>query len=139
MSHDVSQNQYQKVIITQIKDRIQFAKLLENNIGLIIIKLGASWCGPCKKIKPVVDGFFASSPTNVTCCDIDIDECFDVYSFLKSKKMVNGVPTMLCYKMGNHRFIPDASTSGSDPVALDSFFKQCGAHLKSIKTTKYAK
>ena len=122
----------QKIVITQFKSRNDFLRLLENNPGLIIIKLGATWCGPCKRIKPVLDGFFACSPDNVLCCDIDVDECSDLYSYFKSKKMVNGIPVILLYKRGNTSYIPDDSITGSDPVQLDKFFKRCGLHLKSV-------
>ena len=43
-----------------------------------VVEFWATWCGPCKKIKPVVDAFFASSPDNVICCEIDVDESFDL-------------------------------------------------------------
>lgn len=122
----------QKTIICQFKSRHDFQRLLENNPGLIILKMGATWCGPCKKIKPVLDGFFASSPDNVVCCDIDVDECADLYSYFKSKKMVNGIPVILAYKKGNVSYIPDDSVTGSDPVQLDKFFRRCGLHLMSI-------
>jgi len=122
----------QKTIICQFKSRHDFQRLLENNPGLIILKMGATWCGPCKKIKPVLDGFFASSPDNVVCCDIDVDECADLYSYFKSKKMVNGIPVILAYKKGNTSYIPDDSVTGSDPTQLDKFFRRCGLHLMSI-------
>lgn len=126
----------QKTIITYFQNRVQLQNLLDKNPGLIIIKLGASWCRPCKTIKPVVDAFFASSPDTVICCDIDVDESFDVYSYYKSKKMVNGVPVILCYKKGNTGYIPDDSITGADPVALDAFFKRCGLHLYSALQLK---
>ena len=122
----------EKIIISYLENRGKFISLLENNPGLILVKLGASWCGPCKRIKNVVDSFFASSPDNVICCDIDVDESFDLYAYLKSKKMVNGIPVMLCYKRDNTSFIPDDSITGSDPVQLDAFLKRCGLHLLSI-------
>jgi thioredoxin-like negative regulator of GroEL len=125
-----------KTIITYFRDRNQLLLLLEKNPGLIIIKLGASWCRPCKTIKPVVDAFFASSPDNVLCCDIDVDESSDVYSYYKSKKMVNGIPVILCYKKGNIGYIPDDSVTGSDPAQLDAFFKRCGLHLFSVTKLK---
>jgi len=122
-----------KTIISIFESRNDFFKLLTNNPGLIIIKLGAEWCGPCKRIAPVLEGFFATSPDNVICADIDVDESFDFYAFLKSKKMVNGIPVILCYKKGNETYIPDDSITGADPAELDAFFRRCGLHLKSIE------
>jgi thioredoxin-like negative regulator of GroEL len=118
-----------KKVISQIAGREAFITLLQNNPGLIILKLGAEWCGPCKTIKSAVHGFFASSPPEVVCGDIDVDNSFDFYSFLKSKKMVNGIPVLLCYKKGNNTFIPDDSITGADPQQLHNFFTRCGKHL----------
>lgn len=121
-----------KTIISEIPTRDTFFNLLQHNPGLIIIKLGAEWCGPCKRIKPILDGFFASSPPEVVCADIDVDICFDLYSFLKSKKMVNGIPAILCYKKGNNTYIPDDAVTGSDPTELHKFFTRCGNVLPKI-------
>ena len=118
-----------KKVVSEIPTRDAFFHLLKNNPGLIIIKLGAEWCGPCKQIKNVVHAFFASSPPEVVCADIDVDQSFDFYSFLKSKKMVNGIPVLLCYKKGNSTYIPDDSVTGSDANELHMFFKRCGVHL----------
>jgi thioredoxin 1 len=130
----------QKQVISVFESRQEFLKLLQVNPGLVIVKLGATWCGPCKQIAPVVHGFFASSPNDVICADIDVDESFDLYAYFKSKKMVNGIPVILCYKKGNITFIPDDSVTGAEPGALDAFFKRCGVHLvdvhaKNPKTT----
>lgn len=122
-----------KTIISTFSSRQEFLNVLQLNPGLVIVKLGAEWCGPCKKIKPVLEAFFASSPANVVCADIDVDESFDFYAALKSKKMVNGIPVILCYKKGNVNLFPDDSVTGADPVQLDAFFKRCGNHLASIK------
>ena len=118
-----------KKVVSEIPSRDAFFHLLKNNPGLIVIKLGAEWCGPCKQIKNVVHAFYASSPPEVICADIDVDQSFDFYSFLKSKKMVNGIPVLLCYKKGNSTYIPDDSVTGSDPAELHLFFKRCGTHL----------
>jgi thiol-disulfide isomerase/thioredoxin len=123
-----------KQVISQIASREAFVTLLQNNPGLIILKLGAEWCGPCKTIKSAVHGFFASSPPEVVCGDIDVDNSFDFYSFLKSKKMVNGIPVLLCYKKGNSSFIPDDIVTGADPQQLHHFFTRCGKHLMDALT-----
>ena len=75
-----------KTIISQIESRKAFMTLLEHNTGLIILKLGASWCGPCSKIEKPVNDFFVTSPEDVICGIIDVDESFDFYAFLKTKK-----------------------------------------------------
>lgn len=121
-----------KQIIESFENRNEFLKLLQANPGLVIMKLGATWCNPCKVIAPVVHAFFASSPQNVICADIDVDESFDLYAVLKQKKMVNGIPVILLYKKGNVSFIPDDSVTGSSPAELDAFFKRCNIHLKSV-------
>jgi thiol-disulfide isomerase/thioredoxin len=118
-----------KVIISEIADRDAFFLLLQNNPGLIILKLGATWCPPCKLVEKPVHGFFAASPPEVVCGDIDVDKSFDFYSFLKSKKMVNGIPVLLCYKKSNKTYIPDDMVTGADPNQLHQFFTRCGKHL----------
>ena len=121
-----------KKIISCFETRDDFLNLLKVNPGLVIIKFGATWCGPCKKIKHVVDAFFGTSPDNVVCADVDVDESFDLYGFFKSKKMVNGIPVMMCFIKGNETFIPDDSVTGIEPVALDAFFKRCGNYLAKL-------
>jgi thiol-disulfide isomerase/thioredoxin len=122
-----------KQIIASFASRQEFMNLLQVNPGLVILKMGAEWCGPCKKIRPVLDAFFATSPPEVVCADIDVDESFDLYAYFKSKKMVNGIPVILCYKKGNNTFIPDDSVTGADPTELDKFFQRCVLHLSILK------
>ena len=122
----------QKQIISGIPSRKEFFDLLAVNPGLIIIKLGATWCGPCKKIAPVLEGFFATSPANVLCADLDVDECDDLYAMMKAKRMVNGIPVVLCYKKGNTSYIPDDSVTGADPGKIAAFFKRCGIYQSQI-------
>ena len=126
-----------KTIITGFSDRNQFTQFLAQNQALIVIRFSATWCKPCQKIKPLVDYFFASSPSCVTCVDLDVDENSDIYSFLKSKKMIYGIPTLLCYTSLNKTYIPDLSVSGASPPDLDSFFRKCGnAASKYMNTFK---
>ena len=128
---ELSNKNMSKQIISTIESRDEFLKILKMNPGLFIIKFGASWCGPCKKIKNVVDGFFVSSPSNVLCADIDVDESIDLYSYLKSKRMINGIPAIFCYKRGNIGFAPDDSVTGAEPGSLHAFFTRCSLYLKN--------
>jgi thiol-disulfide isomerase/thioredoxin len=138
MSQQQPQPQTRKPVVTAFASRAQFLQVLASNPGLVVVKFGAAWCAPCQRVLPVVDAFFATSPDDVLCCDIDVDESFDAYAFLKSKKMVSGVPALLCYARGNASFIPDDSVSGADPAALDAFFQRCGALLRRARALRGA-
>ena len=118
--------------IVNVTSESQFDSLKASS-KLTVVDFTATWCGPCKKIAPVVDAFFLSSPKNVICADIDVDDSIDLYAYLKSKKMVNGIPVMLCYKKGNISFAPTDSVTGADPAQLDAFFKRCGNILKEVE------
>ena len=116
---------HSKQIITHIENRKEFMDLLQVNPGCIVLKFGATWCGPCKKIAPQVEDGFMNMPENVICGDIDVDESFDVFAFLKNKKMTSGgIPVILCYKKGNITYVPDDSVLGADPREIDAFFKR---------------
>jgi len=121
-----------KQIITEISSRDVFLNLLKQNNGLIILKFGAEWCGPCKTIKSAVHEFFSACPEEIICGDIDVDVSYDLYSFLKSKKMVNGIPVILCYKKGNITYIPDDTITGSNPTQLNQFFLRCVKNLSAV-------
>ncbi len=104
--------------------RVDFATLMTNNPGILIFKFTADWCGPCKKIK---DYSYAKSnelPDHITMFEVDVDECFDFYAFLKHKKMVNGIPVFLAYARGMNEG-PIASITGASVPDLDVFFNTC--------------
>tara|TARA_X000000368_G_scaffold248017_1_gene195869 strand:+ start:322 stop:717 length:396 start_codon:yes stop_codon:yes gene_type:complete len=112
-----------KEIYTEVHDREQFLDFLKQNPGIMIFKFGADWCKPCQSIKDDVEQHFANTPDNVLCFDLDIDDSFDLYAFLKSKKMVTGIPSILAYIKGNETFVSDFAYSysgGKD--ALNVFF-----------------
>lgn len=121
-----------KQIMTNVNNKAQFYNLLQLNKGLIIMKFGANWCKPCQKIKANVERFFEQAPSNIMCCDINVDDCEEVYDFLRNKRMITGIPTILCYKKGNVEYIPDDSFTGSNLNELDNFFRRCVIYSKSI-------
>ena len=121
-------------IITKIGSVAEFSALLQKNPGVIILKFGAAWCGPCKKIEPLVEDWFRYMPANVVCGKIDIDDSLELYSFLKNKRRINGVPAILCYERGNFNYIPNDMTAGADPEKTNDFFKRCLDRAVAIST-----
>ena len=113
----------ENVITEMSKD--DFAKLLAFNEGALVIKFGAEWCGPCKQIASLVNSRMAQFPETIKCAVIDIDDNFDIYALLKSKRIVNGVPVILCYKKGNLTAVPDNVVVGADVAQINAFFDTC--------------
>jgi len=104
-----------------------------NNI--IIIKCSADWCSPCKRIKPLCETNFQNMPNNVIIFDLDVDQSLDLYATLKSKKMVRGVPCLLCYYgdiKRDHWYIPDDSISGANTKEVQAFFDRCKVKASSL-------
>jgi thioredoxin 1 len=59
--------------------------------GTWIVKFTASWCGPCKAMKPIVEAVMKSAPANVKYVDVDVDENADI----ATKFGIRGVPTFV--------------------------------------------
>jgi thiol:disulfide interchange protein len=104
--------------------RTEFATLIENNPGILIFKFTADWCGPCKKIKEYSYKKSNDLLAHITLLEVDVDECFDLYAFLKHKKMVNGIPVFLAYAKGVTDG-PVASITGANLPELETFFATC--------------
>jgi len=111
--------------ITKLNGRNHFQELLQTNPGVIIVKFGATWCGPCKQIEDDVTNYITKMPNNVQFVSLDVDENIDVYGFMKSKKMVKGIPALLAYYDDNAHYVPDEFVSGTDKASLQYFFETC--------------
>jgi thioredoxin 1 len=114
-------------IITELTKE-GFETALKNNKGALIIKFGAEWCGPCKKIESLVSSWMTQLPETIQGFVIDIDDNFEIYAYLKSKRIVNGIPVILCYKKDNNTYVPDEVVAGSDVNQVNIFFNKCMAY-----------
>jgi thioredoxin 1 len=103
----------------------EFVIALNDNPGALVIKFGAEWCGPCKRIDPMVYEWMSRLPPTIQGAVIDIDDNFEIYALLKSKRIVNGVPVILCYKKGNLTPVPDHIVVGADENQIRQFFDVC--------------
>lgn len=119
-------------ILTELRDKEHLYELLQSNPGLLVIKFGAEWCGPCKAIEETVKKYFQNSPSNVQCMVVDIDEHLEVYAFLKTKRVVNGIPVLLCYQKGNLNYIPDDVMIGSNKTEIAAFFERCASRAANV-------
>ena len=111
--------------ITAIDGLNDFKRILANNPGQVIIKFGAEWCKPCKQIEGQVLAWFKKMPNTVQTVLVDVDESFEIYAYMKSRKMIRGIPMILMYLKGNMEYTYDDSVSGSNANEIDMFFQRC--------------
>jgi len=112
-------------VITNLDKLSDFSKCLEENPGVFIMKLGAEWCGPCKRIEGLVKSCMDQAPANVQCAVIDVDDALEIYSFLKKNRVINGIPAILGYYKGNLNYIPNDVVIGADQNQVVAFFQRC--------------
>jgi len=113
-------------------DLIQLLK--ESKYEYIILKFTAKWCNPCKIIQPYVETLIEEKikmlnqrqKTNVLLyVEVDVDICFDLYSFMKKHKRLNGIPSLLLYDRKSYselddslKYIPQMTVSGTNKDSI---------------------
>ena len=102
-----------------------FATMLLENKGIYIFYFTASWCKPCQSIKGYLEKTIVTLGEGIEFIVIDIDVHLDLYSYLRTKKQIVGVPSFLCYKKGNTTFASDMYISGTNTHQLECFFDDC--------------
>ena len=105
-------------------DRNEFRNLLAANPGTIVIKFGPDWCGPCKRLEPLLQQLTANLPPTVQYIQMDLDT--DLGAFLSAKKQISAVPVFLVYKKGNLTPYADQCMTGPSEAEVGNFF----LHLK---------
>lgn len=101
--------------------RDDFLTMLQNKEKNTVVFFSATWCKPCQKVKPQI--LELSSQYDIDFVQLDFDADTDVYSLLKSRKQVSGVPSLLAYKKNNVTPIADFGISGSNLNEIECFFE----------------
>ena len=123
---------YNSLSITEFKQILAVVDAPDQNANVaIILKFGATWCGPCKNIKQLCASRFNELSNKITCFDLDIDEenNNELYSAYASKKMIKSIPTIFAYVSNPERnyahwWAPDLSVNSSKPEDIELFFKK---------------
>ncbi len=61
---------------------------------LVLVKFGATWCGPCKALAPIIEQL--AGEVSYPVYEVDVDDAMDVASEFK----IRGVPTVIVFKNG---------------------------------------
>lgn len=89
----------------------------------VIVKVTATWCGPCKRAQPLIDELLESLPDNVIYVKVDADKGSEISNILRIKT----IPTLLSYINSE----PVDVYSGSSDEVINKFFTKFKKHLSS--------
>lgn len=62
----------------------------------VVVDFYATWCGPCKRLSPMLDAIAGSYTNKVKFVKVDVDEATE----LTKKYEIEGMPTLLFFKNG---------------------------------------
>jgi len=64
--------------------------------GVIVVDFFANWCGPCRKLAPILEEVEEELNTKVKFAKINTDENLD----MAKQYQVSGLPTLMVFKKG---------------------------------------
>lgn len=79
--------------VIKIGSNEAFDELVKNN-EIVLVDFYAEWCGPCKMMGPVLDGF--AKKTDATILKVDTDNLQE----LAMKYEIRSIPTLMLFKNG---------------------------------------
>ncbi len=74
-----------------------FEELVVKESKLVVLDCGATWCGPCQHIAPIIDELAKEYEGKAVVAKCDVDEAPEI----PSKFGIRNVPTVLFLKNGN--------------------------------------
>ncbi len=70
------------------------AEVLNSDVP-VLVDFSASWCGPCKRMAPMIEKLAAEN-NNIKVCKLDIDDAPEI----ASKLGIRSVPTLVLFNAG---------------------------------------
>ena len=68
----------------------------EINKGLVLVDFWAPWCGPCRRIAPILEEVASEMSSSVKICKLNVDE----QQKYAQQFSIQGIPTMILFKNG---------------------------------------
>jgi thioredoxin 1 len=126
---------------TELNDDNAESKLLVNNDRLIVLDFYATWCGPCKRMEPIIKEL-ASKYKNVDFYKIDVDKqkvddalgvnAMPTYLFIKNKANLEQIEGAMS-KAKMIELIEKHLNSNTTTSSTDEFYDATANHGKSTE------
>lgn len=97
-----------------------FEAEVEKHEGLAVVDFGATWCGPCQVLAPIVHELAAAYAGRAKVATLDVDENMRT----TARFNVRGVPTVLFFKNGR---VVDSVVGAVPKATLEAKFVQHAA------------
>ncbi|MBR3529032.1 MAG: thioredoxin [Bacteroidales bacterium] len=81
-------------MVLEVNDQ-NFAEVKQSQLP-VLLDIGATWCGPCKALAPIIEEIAAEYDGRALVCKVDVDEAPGIASEFR----VRNVPTVLFIKGG---------------------------------------
>lgn len=81
-------------MVVEVNDQ-NFEVVKQSNLP-VLLDIGATWCGPCKALAPIVDEIATEFEGKAMVCKVDVDEAPGIAAEFR----VRNVPTVLFIKNG---------------------------------------
>lgn len=78
-------------MVQTINSKEELQKAIQDN-KILLVKYGASWCGPCKMLTPVLEELSEDVPI----VDVDVDDLREI----AVERGIMGIPVLEFYKNG---------------------------------------
>lgn len=89
----------------------EFNEILSTN-NVVICKLGAEWCSPCKAMEPIIESVAGKMRNKARVIDVDVEESPDI----STEYRVRNIPTILYFKDGELKDKSVGSISEEDLI-----------------------
>lgn len=82
--------------VREVRSASEFDQILGSTSGLILVDFNATWCAPCRLLRPIVDELAATHPTDLTVLSVDVDANIE----LAQRYGVSSIPALLLCQDG---------------------------------------